>query len=300
MTVLPIVFSFLIIITIGSSILFDNQVDSARFSNYLTQKAEVDQNYQQQINEQRFSKLKTDIGAPEVKSQTPKNIKEKEEFSRQADKSNTPRDCARLNLFPLLNIQIVKDDLRYKLALHFLHTHYSKLSMLKDQKSDKIFEKLLNQIIQAGKNALTENKLYSLEKLSLQDPFLDKLFFEMLRGSNYYNYDSEQGYPRLYSYLSMDPNENKSICLRHATKEILSTVFNSDIAEDIFEDHHIHKELTKKTLNVILEKHQFLLEDSVNKLFSAKHPKSEKDSKAYITGSSKNGSLKRIDSIYVD
>ena len=146
-------------------------------------------------------------------------------------------ECARLNLWPLLQDGKEKQLLLYETTAQLLRCFYAQ-NLLKEQ--PRLEYQILDAIIDSGKAALKDPNLahLSLEKLAIKGNVkqlypLQTVYYRMLRGTK-----KQSGYPSLVDYFVIE-NKETHICLHHASYPMLCALFGEKIAP--FLQHEIHE-----------------------------------------------------------
>lgn len=190
-----------------------------------------------------------------------KNPLANKEKTKQEKWENMP-ECARLNIFSLLQGSDQKSSERYKLFQKILHTLYKSASA----------DPLIEQMILA---AHEKKEDLFLSQIKLKDPSLQSLFYHMLKGSNAH---AKESYPSLLDYIKIDPDEAKEkICLACADLAMLTALFGEKTAKKLCQEktHPMERlSLTKAELEQILlhENQPLPVEDFWN-LVRFSHPK---------------------------
>ena len=159
-------------------------------------------------------------------------------------------ECARLNLWPLLQKGREENQLLYDQIAQLLRKCYQKplFHFFSDQ--SKLESRFLDIWLASIKNFISENPTSPvvLEKITLIDPSLQMLYYNMLRGS-------EGSYPTLLDFIRVDQKTEEKVCLFHATPSMLSLFFGK-AAEAVYEEMHGDKILvTEEMLEEICKRH---------------------------------------------
>jgi hypothetical protein len=98
---------------------------------------------------------------------------------------------------------------------------------------EKGFEKaLVENIISALKNQKKQGNELQLETLILKDANLQKIYYKILKGTKYYDYEQNMGLASLLDFIKINLNDKK-IPIKHASFELLVSLFDKQIASDI-------------------------------------------------------------------
>lgn len=239
MNLLGLVFAIITILTFGLFTCLDKQVSNNQIkSAYLNHKLahrDILNAYQSEIYHHCRGKA-TEEKTKEPKAETPKKKKP----------IRPNRDCAKINLWPIINEGREEHPQLYNLAKKLIFTFYKPL-FPNNKKFDVQF---LENLLHAIKSGSTDEEL-SLEKIDLKDPLMKKIFYRMLKGTKTWDLAQGIGYPPLADYLCIEKGEGQ-ICLFHAHLDMLTVLFNAKAAKILYEDMHkpkgpaITKELVLK------------------------------------------------------
>ncbi len=140
--------------------------------------------------------------------------------------------CCRLNLFPLLIDGKENHPARYELAAKLLRTFYPA------EFKKKGFEyHLLDSLIESGKLALKEQDTLPLETISLNDPELQPLYYQLLKGTKHADLFTAKGAPPLIDYFKID-RAVEPICLFHAHPHMLTPFFGVKPTPALYQKLH--------------------------------------------------------------
>ncbi len=110
------------------------------------------------------------------------------------------------NLFPIITSPS-QSSIWQELTQNALEELYGHTAFWKEAKKNN--PKLTQDLIQAF--ALQAERTGSLEDLFPEAPHLQTVFYKMMKGSGFYNYETKQGYPPFSDFFSFD-SKNKSVC----------------------------------------------------------------------------------------
>lgn len=145
----------------------------------------------------------------------PKELKEEEEEEKEDFSIN--RNCARLNLWPLVQEGKQAHPHLYELFAKLIRTFYG--SLCQDARFEYLF---LEAWLQAAQTL--ELPLQGLENARFTSPNFQKIYYKMLKGNN--------EIPSLLEYVKMEPSSDK-ICIFHANRKFLGLLFNPPMAEKL-------------------------------------------------------------------
>lgn len=153
-------------------------------------------------------------------------------------------ECSRLNLRPLIEKGRNENPILYETAAKLFRELYQKPLFGEEVRLEY---QLLDAILAS---AASEKDDPVLEKLRLQDKNvkrpspLQSVYYRMLKGTKP---KAKDGYPCLTDYISIK-HAHSPLCLRHASAEMLSTLFNPKAA------FHLQKEMRKSKIPLSKER----------------------------------------------
>ncbi|MDE3047541.1 MAG: hypothetical protein KGI83_04245, partial [Verrucomicrobiota bacterium] len=143
------------------------------------------------------------------------------------------RECARLNLWPLIQEGRETHPILYETAARLIRTFYDPLNPGK-----KRFEyHLLNLLLASAKQTVQNEGTCALEKVLLPDPDMQKIYYKMLKGTKKWDLRNSLGYPPLTEYVKVDRSDTK-ICVFHAHPDLLTVLFNPKLAWKLYDEIH--------------------------------------------------------------
>jgi hypothetical protein len=252
MNFLPFVLSFLLIIVLGSSLLFQS------FRSTSTEKTII-------VSQNRAKLELISIQAAQeydsiASKKTPEEgKKEKKEPPLQGPKParRTPTeatyiasrslrqnlDSSKFNLWPVIHSQVV-DPLAYQSAIRLIDILYQKAEFY----DPGLAKKIIDHMIEAKEDSFP--KLFPKK-----DPDLARIYYKMLKGTN-------TGYPSLEEYFLLDKSDKAPVRFPYASLPVLQAVLGKRITqkilaseEDKWTNNHRTKILTKDELKKLLEHH---------------------------------------------
>lgn len=277
MNILGLVFSLLLILAYTFHACWDKQLASTRLrSTYVGHESvhrKILNSYQSEIYEQlrvKKNPLEKKEAEEEV-SEEPKNERKKQIALN--------RECAKINIMPLIQQGREGHPLLYELTAKMIRTFYHPLK----GKRKRFEYQFLDALISAGKRGDQEGELI-LEKLDLDDEALQKIFYRMLKGTKHWDLAAGVGYPPLLDYMKVGPSTDK-ICLFHAHTDLMAALFNHKIAEKLHEE--IHRKngplLTKEFIEqVCSEFHQISVDQEIFELLELGRPMHEENKRAFV------------------
>ena len=158
-----------------------------------------------------------------------KSIKTKPKIQDHTSPPNTPSNKrtidpikAKVNILSLLidNKDASKD--LYNLTANLIKILYEKSDFYKNA-----FEfQILDEIIEALKMQNKKQKPLNLPELTLKMKKNQKIYYKMLKGSKFYNFNKSIGYPSLLDFITISPGNNEILLKGNLTniaqKKVLS------------------------------------------------------------------------------
>ena len=231
MTILPLVFSFLLVLSFSSyTLLKERKATHFEAKSYLGHMATI-RKARNALEEDIYRGWSKAIASEkkEEKPATPDKTKRSPEKIALYEKSRSNRrSCSysQLNLAPLKENTEKK---LHKIATDFLDTLYGNATFYKEakEKTPKLSEELLSYILVSTKG----NFVSLLEEIS---PHLETLY-KMIKGTNTYDIAAKQGYPPLEDFFSFVPTEKSLFRLHFAARPLLEIIFDPDITDAIYD-----------------------------------------------------------------
>lgn len=286
MNILGLVFSILLILSYGYYACWDKQGTSSKLRNTYTAHEQVSRKILNSFESQVYAALGRAPSTPK-KEKASKVETEPEELEEPTEKiPGLNRECARINLWPLIQEGREKNDVLYELAAKLIRTFYGSL-----EREEKQFEYyFLDVLIDSAKAASQNQDPFSLEKVSLLDPNLQRTYYKMLKGTKHWDLRNGIGYPPLLDYVKAAPSTEK-ICVFHAHPDLITVLFNEKIARKLYAEIHrkdpsaLTKELIEK---VSAEMHQFSVDTDLLNLLQLGHPDHKEHKKVFTAEDTKS------------
>jgi hypothetical protein len=209
----------------------------------------------------QFVRSKKPVEKKKIQNQDNNEKKNKKQDGSKSFKNFTrdreiPPDFSKLNLAPLFSNQT--QDQLYEIAASLLRQLYTG-SLVKNQPHYKDFEyRILDLLIGEGRK---EKKLLSFEKIYPEDRNLRKIYFKMVKGTQNYRLDPQEGYPPLNHFFLLQMEGNKKpIHFCFASTPLLKALFGAETTKTILEQEKAKQEkgksppLHKSDLEVVLLK----------------------------------------------
>jgi len=247
MNVLGLVFSLLLILSYGFYACWDKHVASSQLRTTYVGHQKANRKLLNRYQSAVYSKLRGKA-----------THSEDEKTSHSSTETSAPvkleinRECAKLNLRPLIQEGKGSHPLLYELTAKLIRTFYAPLC------DEKRFEYLfLDDFLAAAKSALQEDNSSPLEKLDLKE--WRTLYYKMLKGTKEWDLHERVGHPALLDYVKIE-NQGQHICLFHAHPDLLTVLFNDKTATKLHQE--IHKEgaplLTQELIERICSETHYL------------------------------------------
>lgn len=272
MSFLPFVLSFLLILVVGSSLLFQSFRSTALEKTVILGRNEAKLSLKSKQARKEFKALqsKEKMSSQNQKTQqqvsAQKDTKIKEYIQKRDLRRN--EDASKFNLWPLVyEPDSVASKILYKKAIKLIEILYDQTDFYRTSTNPKPATALVDALISQKKGTFSE--------LFPKDPELSRLFYKMLRGTN-------TGYPRLEEYFKIEESKNKPpICFSHASIPVLKSILGEKITGQILEQEKKKWEkkpkeriLTKEELSQLVLKHRTEITELLNieDIFSFTNP----------------------------
>lgn len=291
MNLLGLVFSIVLILSYASYACFDKQVSSHRLrSSYQShQKAnrKILNSYQSKV----YQNLRSGAKPAKKVSQLDGDEDADEMMEQEVIKpQDVNRECARLNLWHLVQNGREENEELYQLTAKLLSAFYTPLFPDKKRYEYKFLDALLKTL----KTAM-ESDNYALEKLKLPNPEMQIAYYHMLRGTKK-SMRKDGGYPSLLEYIKVESTKDK-ICVHHAHLDLLTVLLGPKAAKSLYEE--IHKQerpmLTKELMERICrETHTHGIDEALFTLLEFGYKRHQEQKKVFVAEDRETGvSLKK-------
>lgn len=296
MNVLGLVFSILLILSYGFYACWDKQTASSRLRNTYTSYSQVNRKILNSFESQVYKGLEA-VKATAKQEDHEEEFQPEEKAVENEKKPGINRACSRINLWPLIQEGRENHPALYELAAKLIRTFYGSLHT-----GEKRFEyHFLDVLIASSKAALQEDHPFSLEKVALVKPDLQRVYYKMLRGTKHWDLIENIGYPPLQDYVKAESSEDK-ICVSHAHPDLLTVLFNSKIGWKLYNEIHQQSApaLTEQLIEkVCSEMHQISVDKDLLKLLELGYPDHKEHKKAFIAEDEK-GNVSIRKNLYID
>lgn len=189
--------------------------------------------------------------------------------------------CSCINIFPLMINDKAEEKQRYELLVSLVKAIYK--TELEDEKNAA---RLVDSVISSCKKRHRDKKEIRLEQIDLRDPFLQNLWYTMLKGTKYYNCEKKYGLPSILDFIRVEEDDRyDKICLHTASLEMLRALFDEKIACQIWEKRKDEK------IKITGEEMEKILNSSIStttakkelwSMISLSHKGHQKGEKAFI------------------
>ncbi|NGX63191.1 MAG: hypothetical protein KR126chlam6_00598 [Candidatus Anoxychlamydiales bacterium] len=226
-----------------------------------------------------------------------KKVAEKKENVRAYNQNNTaekkPRvikpENAKLNIASLICYSKNSEKTLYKFTTSLIKTLYSNQSFYIEG-----FENyMLDNILIAFENQQDKNQELNFETLIFKEDSLQKIFYKMLKGTKFYDYDKNIGIASFLDFVKIE-NNSLDVLIKDASKEFLVTLFNKEIFQEI---NILQKEkgcpnLTYENVLNICSNHHFNVDKKLLHLFTFSNFSSRHSNEKVLVGYDKNTDIK--------
>jgi hypothetical protein len=297
MNVLSFVFTMLLIFAITFGTLFVKTVSSQNiaksYSGYMLASRKSFNDYENQYY--NFLKGKTtprkQRGETKKESTPNMEIDEDEDYdgSDEDPEAASPKDIrriktenAKINLYLLIKEGKENHLDTYNLLSQLIASLYSDTKFFKEKNTKHfefiILDELIKSLQERFKN---DSKNIFFEQLNLNT--FQETYYKMLKGVKFYDFDLKKGYPSLLNFITISSsNTSNKFSIYDVSKEILSLLFNKNIAKEIESYQKIKNlKITEDLILKICEKNHF---PTTSLAFLDFSNKKNKKSTAFVQG----------------
>lgn len=252
MNFITFVFSLLLIFSIGTFVSLEKQAGDRRLRSTYLGHVSANRKILSKWESQVYKSFRTQSSPAKEPTQNPTK---KEQSVIKIPQVNP--ECARLNLWPLIQEGREAHPFLYDIVLKFLDTFYGHTLFNEKPQAKVLF---LNEFLKKAKIAIQKNK-FSMEKLSLE-PTFQLQYYKMLKGTKEWDIEQKIGYPSLLDVFKAEESPSK-ICLCHAHPGQIAALFNIKVGISLYREIHkdtslpVTKELVEK---ICSESHMMMLD----------------------------------------
>lgn len=252
MNILSLVFSILIILSFGFYACMEKGVALRRLDATFIGQSNANRKILSKYENEIFNKIRSPKKIKTKKGDTKKPKTAKGKRPNQEISRLNP-ECARINLWPLIQEGREEHQLLYEQVAILLRTFYKAPLFGFFSEKPGLEYRFIDSWLPTLK-ALKPDEPVILEKIALKDASLQMFYYKMLRGS-------KEQYPSLLDLVKVSPSSDERVCLFHATPQLLS-VFFGNAAEAVYEElHKDHILVTEEMIEETCRKHRFALFD---------------------------------------
>lgn len=212
MNLLSFITTLLLIFSITASFMLKQHKDTSllkqSIDGYYKAYFLTENNIQKHLYKIQKAEKKTPLPKASFPKKTVQNEEPKKSSLKRDDKSGVKKiyPCAQINVTPLLKKgkeEIYLYDLMNKL-----------ITSLYPKKFHQILDKLLSNY----KNS-------SLQTISFNKESDRKLWYQMLQGTKFYDFEKKIGYPSILEFIYLGKDVPQKLCICKMPKELLSVLF---------------------------------------------------------------------------
>lgn len=233
MNILPFVYAFLILMALGSSLLFDRAIklrsEEVSFIGFFNSITNMDSE-----KSEREYKRAIRLAAVKKEEGVPAPIKEKNRdkltYQSKRDKRNViDLELSKFNLAALLGQEqtLEKEEL-YPVLCNLIRELYGHASFAKEPHFEREIVDALLLCANENKKAETLNDIFPEEHPAKE------LLFKVFSGTRNYDIEKKRGYPPLSHFVRLDDEQySKPIYFYHASRPVLRAYFGEERAKKI-------------------------------------------------------------------
>jgi len=234
MNAIGFVFCVLTILSIEAILSFEKQVSAHRLRSSYVGHAAANRQILDQITSRFYASLKQPSSSDDQEekiAEEPQNP-----ISLPPPPLINPH-CARINLFPLIKIDVKEEPYLYETAAKLLRIFYGKALFDHRERAEY---KFLDALLKEVRHQIVQEKFSVPEKVSFKDPHFQMIYYKMLKGTKKNDLLQEMGYPSLLDYIKIE-NAPSRICLCHAHPNLLAVLFTPKGAAKLYAAMHTPK-----------------------------------------------------------
>lgn len=248
------------------------------------------------ISAKEYDFYKSIKKVPKEKDLNKKDIDEMQELKSNKIAKNSTEGAKKTREINTLNAKVNI----YKLGVEKKENHkelYNLVArLIKNLYSNKSFYHnnleniILDNILKAIENQKNDKNI-SPSKLVLKTQDLQKVYYKMLKGSKFYDFEKGQGTASLVDFLKIENSKSK-IPIIDASYELLESAFSKKIANQIKElqKEDPPKNLTRNSVLTICQKNRLNVNETILDLFD--FSSFSKDKNNYLVGIDENTNIK--------
>lgn len=247
MNILPVVFSILLLLSLGSFFCLEKFSSSKKLYQVQITQEKLHRKIFNQWTQNTFKHLKAKNKPIKTLASTKKTVEKK---TKKQTKINP--ECSKLNLWPLISTSILEQPHLYKISLQMIHNLYGSLIFENIGQEKHFFDALIKAAHKQSKNGPI-----SLEKIQISPEF-STLYYDLLKANNK---KTQKNIPSILDIFTIDTNPNK-ICMKHANILIFQGLFSSK-GETIYDLFHAKekKEVSlQEFLDILSKQHLSFIE----------------------------------------
>lgn len=297
MNFLTLIFSLLLILSFGTWTLLEKKVGAQKIRSTFLGHSVAHRKILSECEKETYKGLRS-IPDSSPKTSSPKQKRRQEPPEEEKDRVIVNPECARLNLWPLIQDGKEKEPVLYETMARLLRTFYT-ASLFENQSG--LEYRFLDLFLKRIKEELQKEGPFVFEKLSLNDPYLQSLYYKMLKGTKKKNLAVQNGYPSLLDSIRIEKIPAK-ICLFHANVDQLAVFFGYKSADKLYQEIHRAKSppLTRELIeNICFESHAPIFHPQIFEWFAFGRPKHNRSSKKTFVEEDKDTHISLRKNVYL-
>jgi len=257
MNIIPFIISLLLIFAISTNTLIKKKVSDDLVCKSISGYMSASRKSLNNSEDYYFKSIKKNSS-----NKPKKEKKSKDPLKKKARQINI--ENAKINIYPLIMDEKENQIELYNLIASLIKTLYSNKSFYKNN----LEKDLLNNILYALEIQVKKNNSLHLANLFLKDSTLQNIYYKILKGTKFYDFDKEIGLPSLLDYVKIENTKNK-IPIKDVSYELLLSVFNKNIAKEIntLQKEFPIKNLTKENIKNLCQKYHFRFNEKILDFF---------------------------------
>lgn len=250
MNILPLVFSLLILLSLGSFFCLEKFSSSKKLYQVQITQEKLHRKVLNQWTQNTFKHLKAKNKPIKTFATQAKRLEKKTK-----NKTSINPECSKLNLWPLISTSVLEQPHLYKLSLQMIHNLYGS-SIFDNVAMEKHF---FDALIKA---AHKQSKIgpISLEKIEIGQEFAT-LYYDLLKANNK---KTQKNIPSILDIFTVDTNQSK-VCMKHANILIFQALFSNKGAAiyDLFHAREAKTISLQEFLDILSKQHIAFIEPEI-------------------------------------
>ncbi len=236
MNLLPFVFSFLLVLAVGSSMRMRATCSTVRQEAIIEEKKKA---YFSLISKQAKAKYRS-LRKKAEKNLSYKKKKKRKNRSLEMRLEYSPYPSSRFNLFPLLHPKPdTPSEILRQQAIRLIQILYQETEWYRSFHDKQLADKIVDGMVASKKRDQLSDFTF--------DNSLQFVYYKMLQGTN-------SGYPSLEDYFRIDKNDSRAIRFRYASIPVLKAALGIELFNKVLSAEQIKQRKEENKSSTLTEK----------------------------------------------